>query len=93
MIRRAFWMGAGAAVGIMSYRRVSALGRQVSGRVTGARGAIQFTRDVREGMDLYLKRGDRPPAPPGMARHHRAAASTLEARDVPGHEPDQKDGR
>jgi hypothetical protein len=75
VIRRAFWLGAGAAAGIMGYRRVCSLGRKVSGRVTArrtARGALgmaretaRFTRDVREGMDLY------------MARHSVPAASTL----------------
>lgn len=30
MIRRGFWLTAGAAVGIYGYRRVSALGRRVS---------------------------------------------------------------
>jgi hypothetical protein len=35
MIRRAFWLGAGAAAGIMGYRRVSALGQRFS--LSGAR--------------------------------------------------------
>ncbi len=68
MIRRGFWLLAGAAGGIMGYRRVSSLSRQVS-QALGARprepGAVQrhwaretirFTRDVREGMDLYFDR-------------------------------------
>lgn len=77
MIRRAFWLGAGATLGIMTYRRVSAIGRKVSGRVTGAPGAratvretIRFARDVREGMDLY--------------------SNNLRSRETRG--PDQKDG-
>lgn len=131
MIRRAFWLGMGAAAGIMGYRRVSALGRKVSGKVTGtnvsstvsgttvvgigrrarwtargtlgmARETIRFTRDVREGMQLY------------SARQNGPAASTLktevpegpevpEASEVPktsrlsdasnAPESDQKDGR
>ena len=74
MIRRGFWLVVGAAGGIMGYRRVSALGRQVSetlgtrqarpGRQARprvakrhwARETIRFTRDVREGMDLYSVR-------------------------------------
>jgi hypothetical protein len=36
MIRRGFWLAVGAAGGIMGYRRVSALGRQVS-QTLGAR--------------------------------------------------------
>ncbi|HEX7162105.1 MAG TPA: hypothetical protein VF223_12830 [Trebonia sp.] len=77
MIRRGFWLVVGAAGGIMGYRRVSSLGRQVS-ETLGARQArpgrqahqarpraaerhwaretIRFTRDVREGMDLYSVR-------------------------------------
>ena len=88
MIRRAFWLGAGAAAGIMGYRRVSAIGRKVSGRLTdrrapgvpagrsvisAARETIRFTRDVREGMDLYIARhnGSAPPTlgSPGNAYH------------------------
>lgn len=90
MIRRGFWLTAGAVTGIYGYRRVSAAGRRLSAtltpgrltpgtlapegtlelaragaraRVTGRRarrGAIalaresyRFTRDVREGMELY----------------------------------------
>ena len=73
MIRRGFWLLAGAAGGIMGYRRVSSLSRQVSETLGArpkrpgavkrhwAREAIRFTRDVREGMDLYLSRqGDTP---------------------------------
>ena len=86
MIRRTFWLGAGAAAGIMGYRRVSAAGRKVHGTVAGktprsalgmARETVRFTRDVREGMDLY------------MARQNRHGASTLR----PHHELEQKDGR
>jgi hypothetical protein len=78
MIRRGFWLLAGAAGGIMGYRRVSSLTRQVSEtlgvrsqqqkaavRRHWAREAIRFTRDVREGMDLY------------SARHPRASRPTL----------------
>jgi hypothetical protein len=77
MIRRGFWLLAGAAGGIMGYRRVSSLTRQVSetlgarrDRPAGvrrhwARETIRFTRDVREGMDVY------------SARHPRTARPTL----------------
>ena len=68
MIRRGFWLLAGAAGGIMGYRRVSSLSRQVSAKLGTrperreavkrhwARETIRFTRDVREGMDLYSVR-------------------------------------
>ena len=105
MIRRGFWLAAGAVTGIYGYRRVSAVGRRLSASLNpaepaaalpqgargarrvqsarlarrGRRGAIgvaretyRFTRDVREGMDLY------------MARHSAPAGSTLGARDALG---------
>jgi hypothetical protein len=93
MIRRGFWLTAGAVTGIYGYRRVAAAGRRLSAtlapghlaperklegtlegtlelaragaraRVTGrrarrgavalARESYRFTRDVREGMELY----------------------------------------
>ena len=110
MIRRGFWLAAGAVTGIYGYRRVAAAGRRLSGRLnpaepgaTPTRGArlgrntrrtaiglaretFAFTRDVREGMDLY------------MARHSAPAGSTLgargrEANDHTDHDPRPKDGR
>jgi hypothetical protein len=73
VIRRGFWLVVGAAGGIMGYRRVSSLGRQVSATLGAhpkrpgpgqpgavkrhwAKETIRFTRDVREGMDLYSVR-------------------------------------
>ena len=87
MIRRGFWLTAGAVTGIWGYRRVAAVGRRVSasltpggtlkltdtragprtasltasrrarrGVVTLARETYRFTRDVREGMELYTAR-------------------------------------
>ncbi len=108
MIRRGFWLVAGAATGIYGYRRVSAVGRRLSaslnpappaaaltqsarsartaqsaarqGRraaIRAARETYRFTRDVREGMDLY------------MARHSEPPDSTLNI----DHDPRPKDGR
>jgi hypothetical protein len=114
VIRRGFWLVAGAATGIYGYRRVSAVGRRLSaslnpappaaaltksaksaksaqsartvqsaarqGRRTAIRAAretYRFTRDVREGMDLY------------MARHSEPPDSTLNI----DHDPRPKDGR
>ncbi len=113
MIRRGFWLTAGAVTGIVAYRRASAVGRQIAGRLnlgpsldaassraaaagraagTGvappkplisvratrraatraARETYRFTRDVREGMELYT------------ARHSGAAGSTLRtSQDAP----------
>jgi hypothetical protein len=101
VIRRGFWLTAGAVVGVYGYRRVSALGRRLSDRLNpaepgaaltqgaklarrGRRGTIglaretlRFTRDVREGMELYT------------ARHSAAAASTLSTdREPTTYEPE-----
>jgi hypothetical protein len=88
MIRRGFWLTAGAVTGIWGYRRVAAAGRRVSASLSpggtlkaadtrmaarrARRGAValaiqiyRFTRDVREGMELYA------------ARHPAPAGSTL----------------
>ena len=83
MIRRGFWLTIGAAAGIVGYRRVSAAGRRLSGRLTAggtaglARETVRFTRDVREGMELYMTRHSQPPGP------------TLDT----DHDPRFKDGR
>jgi len=61
-IRRAFWLTVGAVGGIMGYRRAVSLGRQVKGRsvtrdaVRVTREVQSFSRDVREGMELYSAR-------------------------------------
>jgi hypothetical protein len=36
MIRRGFWLTAGAVTGIYGYRRISAVGRRLSGKLTWA---------------------------------------------------------
>jgi hypothetical protein len=62
VIRRGFWLAVGATGGIMGYRRIARITRRGWARET-----IRFTRDVREGMDLY------------MARHPGRVAPTLGA--------------
>jgi hypothetical protein len=108
MIRRGFWLTAGAVTGIWGYRRVAAVGRRVSASLTpggtlkladtragtrmasrrARRGAVvlaretyRFTRDVREGMELYTARH---PAPPG---------STLSTDQTTDHDAQPEDGR
>jgi len=99
MIRRGFWLAAGAVTGIYAYRRVSALGRRLSaslnpagpaqearqvrgerqvhrGAVNAARETYRFTRDVREGMDLYT------------ARHSPSAGSTKATNQPTTYEPE-----
>ena len=105
MIRRGFWLTAGAVTGIIGYRRASAIARRMSGRLTRggapildrqsldrqslARQSIRFARDVREGMELY------------MARHSPPEDHTLGARGLPpargrsprtNHDPRPQDG-
>jgi len=107
MIRRGFWLTAGAVSGIWGYRRVAAAGRRVSasltpggtlkltdtragtrsagrrasrGAVTLARETYRFTRDVREGMELY------------MARHPAPAGSTLSTERTTDHDAQTEDG-
>jgi hypothetical protein len=100
MIRRGFWLLTGAAAGIMGYRRVSSLTRQVSVtlgvnsqeqnakraavRRHWAREAIRFTRDVREGMDLYSvrhPRASRPTLGPGPRAGHSAGSTDHDEHD------------
>ena len=107
MIRRGFWLTAGAVAGIWGYRRVAAVGQRVSASLTPAgtlkladtragtrmagrqarRGAIalavqtyRFTRDVREGMELYT------------ARHPAPAGSTLSTDRSTDHDVQPEDG-
>jgi hypothetical protein len=71
VIRRVFWLTLGAAGGIMGYRRVARLSRRGPARDTiraarmtrGARGISSFSRDVREGMELYSARPPRAVGP------------------------------
>jgi len=89
MIRRGFWLTAGAVAGIYGYRRACAVGRRISkGRIPKAGVAAEtarFARDVRDGMDLYT------------ARHSAPAGSTLGGRTPGAQEtnPDEQpeDGR
>lgn len=76
MIRRVFWLTVGAAGGIMGYRRVAALGQRISGKgaagrrsltlagtIRATRAVRSFSRDVREGMELYSARRPREVGP------------------------------
>jgi len=117
MIRRGFWLAAGAMTGIYGYRRVSAAGRRLSASLTpgtsskasltggtsrgtsltsGARTGVlrlaretyRFTRDVREGMELYriahsapagsAFSAGRPPHRPAGGPPHRPTGQTTD---------------
>jgi hypothetical protein len=128
MIRRGFWLTAGAVTGIYGYRRVAAAGRRLSAtltpgrlapertlesrlegtlefaragaraRVTGRRarrGAIaaaretyRFTRDVREGMELYRRAHPRPAGSTLSADRTRPAGREPAGREPTDHEPE-----
>jgi hypothetical protein len=94
VIRRGFWIVVGATGGIMGYRRAVSVGRQLSqslgtrpkppGSVNAvkrhwAREAIRFSRDVREGIDLYLSRH------PGSERPNLGASTANQALPVTTH--------
>ena len=72
MIRRGFWVMVGAVGGVMGYRRIVRVTKRAWARET-----IRFTRDVRDGMDLYA------------ARHQGRSGPTL----GPGEDNDEKDDR
>ena len=131
MIRRGFWLAVGAAGGIMGYRRVSSIGRQLSATLSPAaprgdaapagngapsnrpgpaaagrpgqplsgrarrglvRGTIRFTRDarmfsrdVREGMDLYLVRHRAQGSPTlGAGARSRRSPASAPVIEAPG---------
>ena len=124
MIRRGFWLAAGAVTGIYGYRRVSAVGRRLSASLNSAeltqgarlarqgrrnavsvtRETFRFTRDVREGMELYMARHSVPAGSTLGAREAREARDARRARvalgpepardfDNTNHDPRPKDGR
>jgi hypothetical protein len=58
VIRRLFWLMAGAAAGIAGYRRAEAIARRVNRPAVArtVRETTKFVRDVRAGMDDYSAR-------------------------------------
>ena len=68
MIRRAFWLGAGATAGILGYRRVTALGRRLSG--------------LAPGLTPGLAPGLADPTPVLRKRRHAVRGTIRFARDV-----------
>ena len=55
MIRRLFWLPAGAVLGISAYRRATAVARAIMPGPR-ARELTSFAGDVREGMQIYRQR-------------------------------------
>jgi hypothetical protein len=91
MMRRLFWLGLGAVLGVTGYRKVTEIARSL--RPAPRQSALaEFAADVREGMAVYRDRQAQP-------------ASTLEGhqrRELPAgrpprrsthHHDELKDGR
>jgi hypothetical protein len=86
VIRRLFWLLAGAGLGISGYRRLTRLVRALAGssrsRPARRRGLAGFARDVRDGMDLYARQqrrdieARRAPAGPTLGMQQVTAAGT-----------------
>ena len=69
MIRRLFWLGLGATLGVTGYRKAIAVARSL--RPAPRAGLAEFAADVREGMALYMERQARPPAHTLEGHRHR----------------------
>lgn len=81
MIRRLFWLLAGAGLGISGYRRLTRLVKGFAGayrpRPGGVSGAAGFARDVRDGMDLYAEQQRL-----NIERRRATASPTLDIQQV-----------
>ena len=82
MIRRGFWLTVGAVAGIAGYRRVSAVGRRVSGRLTRG-GAPSLNGPMRDGHSLNgPTRDGHSPNEQSLNAQHLARQAIRFARDV-----------
>jgi len=98
MIRRLFWLGLGAVLGVTGYRKATALARSL--RPAPRPSALtEFAADVRQGMALYMERQAGPP-PSTLEGHRRRglppgrSATGGTPRRPPAHHHDEpKDGR
>ena len=70
MIRRGFWLTAGAVAGIYGYRRVSALGRRLSDRLNPAAPGVSPAQEAILAREAMLTQGAR------LARQGRRSAIT-----------------
>jgi hypothetical protein len=85
VIRRGFWLTAGALAGIYGYRRACAIAHRVSAAGVAAE-TVRFARDVRDGMELYRLTHS---APAGSTLGTRQTRETRETN----HDPRPKEGR
>ena len=83
MIRRGFWLTAGAVTGIMAYRRVSAVGRRLSARLNLGTSTQAIGGTV--GTSLRAPTGAGQPKPLFSVRRTRRAAIRADPGDLPFH--------
>ena len=72
MIRRGFWLTAGAVTGIYGYRRVSAIGRRLSGRLNPA-GPAQQAQQAQQAQPAQPAQLGRPVQQAWAAQHAQLA--------------------
>jgi hypothetical protein len=104
MIRRGFWLLAGAALGVTGYRRATRLARALTGQsmlgapaVTQQRSAVRLTAAPRAGRAGRAEPGTAPPrqpapAPAGSTPAARIAAAAARASAAAGFVRDVRDG-
>jgi hypothetical protein len=94
VIRRLFYLLLGAVLGIMGYRRATALARSLRPSPLPA-SLTGFAADVREGMALYMER--HPGRAPSTLEAHERRGLTRGTSASPGrsrsHHDEPKDGR
>jgi len=104
MIRRGFWLLAGAALGVTGYRRVTRLARALTGQsmlgapaVTQKRSALRLSAGPRADQAGGVEPGTAPPrqpapAPAGPTPAARIAAAAARASAAAGFVRDVRDG-
>jgi hypothetical protein len=96
MIRRGFWLGLGAVLGVAGYRKATAIARSLR-PAPRANALADFAADVREGMAVYMERQAQPPASTLEGHRRRGLpAGRPEAgqpRPDTHHHDELKDGR
>ena len=102
MIRRGFWLGLGAVLGVAGYRKATAIVRSLR-PAPRASALAGFAADVREGMAVYMERQAQPSAstleghrrrglPAGRPAPSQPRPGTHPRPDTPHHD-EPKDGR
>ena len=96
MMRRMFWLGLGAVLGVSGYRKATAIARSLR-PAPRANALAGFAADVREGMAVYRERQAQPPASTleGPQRRGLPAGRPEASQPRPGthHHDELKDGR